>query len=154
VTIDASFIGVNVGVASRTSARTSMGVSIGVGGNWFNYMALAGTHFAESGGLSYEARDGAENKELIELLRGELFVRREFEQGRQVDVGIKASGFLHSDSSDDDPGGGGFIGVNVTGMWWRWHALRLGSELDIGRYSEGHPEFGVNVAPILVRLAL
>jgi hypothetical protein len=41
-----------------------------------------------------------------------------------------------------------FIGLNVTGIWWQWRRLRVGSELDAGRYSEGRPEFGVNVAPV------
>lgn len=153
MTLDASAVGLNLGFAVRSAPRTSIGASIGIGGNWFNYMALGGGHFAEAGGPSYERKDGYQNKELIELLRATVFVRREFDAGRQLDVGVKASGFMHFDSSDDEPGGGGFVGVDVTGMWWRWRALRLGSELDIGRYSEGRPELGVNVAPILVRLS-
>lgn len=152
-TIDGSFAGVNLGFAVRRSARTSIGGSIGVGGNWFNYMAVGGEHFAEAGGLSYEGKDGYQNKELAELLRATVFIRREFDGGRQLDVGLKASGFLHFDSSDDEPGGGGFVGVNATGMWYRWRALRLGSAVDIGRYSEGRPELGVNVAPVLVRFS-
>jgi hypothetical protein len=153
MTLDAGVVGLKFGIAARTSAHTSVGISIGAGGNWFNYMALGGRHFAEAGGPSYQKKDGAVNKELLELFRASVFVRREFDAGRQLDVGLKASGFLHSDSSDDDPGGGAFVGVDVTGMWWRWRALRLGSQVDIGRYSEGRPELGVNVAPILMRLS-
>jgi hypothetical protein len=137
----------------RILSSALIGGSIGVGGNWFNYMALGGGHFAEAGGPSYEKKDGYQNKELAELFRGTVFIRREFDGGRQLDVGLKASGFLHFDSSDDDPGGGGFVGMNVTGIWYRWRALRLGSQVDIGRYSEGRPELGVNVAPVLVRLS-
>ena len=152
LTVDGSIVGLNVGFAVRNSAHTSIGASIGVGGNWFSYMALGGRHFAESGGPSYETKDGYTSKSLYELLRATVFVRRDFDGGRQLDVGIKASGFLHSDSSDDDPGGGGFVGLNVAGMWWQRGVVRLGSEVDVGRYSEGRPELGVNVAPLLVRL--
>ena len=152
VTLDASFAGLNIGVAVRNSAHTSIGISGGVGGNWWNYMALGGRHFAEPGGPSYEAKDGYTGKSLYEVFRGTVFVRRDFDAGRQLDVGLKASGFLHSDSSDDEPGGGAFVGLNVAGMWYRRGSVRLGSELDVGRYSEGRPELGVNVAPLLVRL--
>jgi hypothetical protein len=152
ITLDASFAGLNVGFAVRNSARTSIGASIGIGGNWWNYMALGGRHFAESGGPSYEKKDGYTGKSLYELFRGGVFVRREFDAGRQLDVGLKASGFLHSDSSDDDPGGGAFLGVNLAGMWYRRGVVRLGSQLDVGGYTEGRPELGVNVAPLLIRL--
>jgi hypothetical protein len=154
VHFDVSGIGLNVGFAARTSPRTSFGVAVGVGGNWWNYMVLGGRHFSESNGLSYTTKDGSTDKALYELVRGTIFVRRHFDGGRQLDLGLKASGFLHSDNSDDDPGGGIFIGANLTGMWWQWRRLRLGSELDIGAYSEGRPEFGINVAPVLVRLTI
>jgi hypothetical protein len=152
---DLAAAGLNVGYALRNSDKTSFGASLGVGGNWLNYMALGGSHFAESDGLSYQAKDGSTNKGLLELARAGVFVRRHFEQGRQVDVGLKGSAFLHSDSSDDDPGGGVFMGMNVTAMWWRWRQVRLGSELDAGAYMEPHAkEFGVNVAPVLLRITI
>jgi hypothetical protein len=149
---DATIAGLDAGFAVRSSDRTSVGLSIGVGGNWLNYMALGGGHFAESGGLSYERKDGATSKELFELLRAGVFARRYFDHGRDIQVGLKASAFMHFDSSDDDPGGGAFVGLNVTGMWWQWRYLQLGSEMDTGLYTEGRPEFGINVAPVLVRL--
>jgi hypothetical protein len=154
VHFDLSLAGLNVGFAARSASRTSFGGSIGIGGNWWNRMVIGGRHFSESGGLSYEAKDGSTDKALFELVRGTIFVRRHFDAGRQVDIGLKASGFLHSDSSDDEPGGGVFVGVNVAAMWWQWRWLRVGSEVDIGQYTEGRPEFGVNVAPVLVRLTI
>lgn len=153
VSIDLSFAGVSVGYAVRNSANTSFGASVGIGGNWLSYMAIAGRHFAEANGLSYEAKDGAGNKELIELLRASVFVRRELAAGRQLDLGLKGSAFLHSDSSDDDPGGGLFVGLNATAMWWKWNRVRVGSSLDAGMFTEGRPEFGINVAPVLVRVS-
>jgi hypothetical protein len=153
LSLDLSAIGLNVGFALRNTDRTSLGVSLGGGGNWYNYMVVGGRHFAESGGWSYEEKDGSTDKSLFELVRLSLFMRRHLAAGRQLDVGVKASGFLHSDSSDDDPGGGIFVGINVTGIWWQWRRLRFGSELDVGRYSESRTaEFGVTVAPVLVRV--
>lgn len=151
--VDLAFAGLSVGVARRVSDRTAVGASLGIGGNWLNYMALGGRHFAESGGLSYEDKDGYTSKSLLEGIRGSLFVRRHFSGGQELDLGLKASLFLHGDSSDDDFGGGSFVGANVTYTWLQWRKLRLGSELDIGRYSEGKPELGVNVAPLMVRVA-
>lgn len=153
--VDVSLVGISVGFAVRNSARTSVGAAVGAGGNWWNYMVLGGRHFAEEGGLSYDTKDGGTGKALLEMLRGTVFVRTHFEHGRQLDVGLKASGFLHSDSSDDDFGGGVFVGLNVAGTWWQWRRVRVGSELDIGRYAESaRPELGVNVAPLLLRLTV
>ncbi len=153
LSLDFTFAGLNVGYATRSSDRTSFGASIGIGGDWQSYMILGGSHFAESNGLSYEAKDGATDKAIVEVARLGIFVRRHFEAGRQLDLGLKASGFLHSDSSDDDPGAGPFVGLNVTGTWWRWKRLAVGSAMDVGRYSENNDaEFGINVSPILLRV--
>lgn len=153
VHFDLSPVGLAIGFAVRNSPSTSIGFSAGGGGNWYNYMVVAGRHFSESNGWSYDTKDGSTDKSLYEIARLQLFVRRHFASGRQLDVGIKASGFLHSDSSDDDPGGGTFVGVNMTALWWQWRRLRFGSELDVGRYAESRAtELGVNVAPILLRL--
>jgi hypothetical protein len=155
LSLDAGWIGLDVGYAVRSSESTSFGVSLGAGGNWANYMVLAGRHFAESNGLSYQPKDGATGKAVYELARGAIFVRRHFDSGLQVDVGLKASGFLHFDSSDDDPGFGAFAGVKASGVWYRWRRLGLGSELDAGGYFEGgNPELGVNVAPLFLRLTI
>jgi hypothetical protein len=119
VHLDVSLAGLNAGFAMRSSSRMAAGASIGIGGNWLNYMVLGGRHFSERRGLSYASKDGSTDKALYELVRGTVFVRTYFDEGRQIDVGLKASGFLHSDSSDDDLGGGTFVGLNVTAMWWQ-----------------------------------
>lgn len=153
LSLDLTIAGLNVGYAVRNSDNTAFGASIGIGGDWTNFMLLGGSHFAESNGLSYATKDGATNKSTLELLRVGIFARRHFASGRQLDVGLKASGFLHSDSSDDDPGGGAFIGMNVTGTWLNRRHLSLGSGLDVGRYAENTAsEFGVNLLPILARV--
>ncbi len=150
--IDLNFLGLGAGFAVRTGDRTSAGISIGAGGNWMNYMVLGGQHFADAKGLSYQTKDGATDKALFEMFHASVFARRHFEAGRHLEIGVKASGFLHSDSSDDDFGGGTFIGVQATGIWYKWRRLGFGSELNVGRYSEGRPELGINVAPIFMRV--
>jgi hypothetical protein len=153
VHLDLTIAGAAVGFAARSSERTSFGVEIGGGGNWVSRMLLAGTHFGEGGG-----KDGS----LIELAHATVFVRTHFSESRHLDLGAKVSGFLHSDSSDDDPGGGYFVGLNLKYNWANWR-LNLGSEMDIGRYAEpgtgscisgcnGVRELGISVAPILVRV--
>jgi len=155
LSLDLTIAGLNVGYATRNSDNTSFGASLGIGGDWNSFMLLGGRHFAESNGLSYEAKDGATDKAVIELARFGVFVRRHFDAGRQIDLGLKASGFLHSDSSDDDPGVGAFLGVNVTGVWWQWKRIRVASALDIGRFAETNAaELGVNVSPILLRVTI
>jgi hypothetical protein len=151
--VDLSALGASLGAAVRTSPRTSLGLSIGVGGNWVNYMLLGGRHFANESGLSYQEKDGATGKGLYEMLRGTVFLRTHFSERRHLDVGAKVSGFLHSDSSDDDPGGGVFVGMNVAYVWSGWRRLSVASEMDIGRFAEQRvTEFGVNVAPVMVRI--
>jgi hypothetical protein len=152
--VDLAIAGVAVGVAARTSYRTSFGVELGGGGNWVNRMLLAGSHFSESGGRS---------SSIIELAHATAFMRTHLGESQHLDLGAKVSGFLHSDSSDDDPGGGYFVGLNAKFVWARWRRINLGSEMDVGLYVEpgsgtcisgcqGVQELGVNVAPILVRI--
>jgi hypothetical protein len=153
--MDVSGLGLDAGFALRTTARSSLGLSVGIGGNWANYMLIAGGHFAEPGGLSYAAKDGADSKELFELLRASLYSRHYFDHGRQLDLGLKVSVFLHSDTSDDDPGAGGFIGLAATPIWKRWGHVALGSEIDAGAYLESNvTEFGINVAPAFIRISI
>ena len=150
--VDLNLLGVGVGFAVRGDDRTSVGISIGAGGNWFNYMVLGGRHFADPRGFSYQAKDGATGKALLEMFHASVYVRRHFHGGRHLDVGAKASGFLHADSSNDDFGGGTFVGLQATGIWYKWRRVGFGSEMDVGRYSEGTPEIGINVAPLLMRV--
>jgi hypothetical protein len=154
VHLDLAIAGAAAGVAARTSDRTSIGVEVGGGGNWVNYLLAAGGHFGEG---------GAKNSSVVELAHATVFVRTHFSESRHLDLGVKGSAFLHFDSSDDDPGGGYFVGLNAKYSWGRWRRINLASELDVGRYAEpgggtcisgcgGVHELGVNVAPILVRL--
>jgi hypothetical protein len=154
--LDLAIAGVAVGFAARTSERTSFGVEIGAGGNWVNHLISDGGHFTEG---------GTRNSSLVELAHATMFMRTRFSETQHLDVGLKGSGFLHFDSSDDDPGGGYFVGLNAKYDWARWRRLHFASEMDIGRYAEpgngtcisgceGVRELGVNVAPILVRFSV
>jgi hypothetical protein len=153
VHVDLTIAGAAVGLAARTSDRTSVGVEVGAGGNWVNHMLLAGSHFGGAGG---------NRNSLDELAHATVFMRTRFSESQHLDLGVKGSAFLHFDSSDDDPGGGYFVGLNAKYNWLKWRRLELASEMDFGRYAEpgsgncisgceGVHEFGVNVAPILVR---
>jgi hypothetical protein len=153
VHLDLTIAGAAVGFAARTSERTSFGGEIGGGGNWLNYMLVGGSHFVER---------GEKNNSLIELAHATVFMRTRFSESQHLDLGAKASAFLHFDSSDDEPGGGYFVGLHAKYSWAKWRRLNLASEIDIGRYAEpgygtcisgceGVREFGINVAPILVR---
>jgi hypothetical protein len=150
VHLDLAIAGAAVGLSVRASERTSFGVEVGGGGNWVNYMLLGGDHFKQS------------ESSLIELAHVTVFVRTHFSEAQHLDLGLKGSGFLHFDPSDDDPGGGYFVGLNAKYSWAKWRRVNLASEMDIGRFAEpgtgncisgceGVQEFGVNFAPILVR---
>ncbi|MES2178298.1 MAG: hypothetical protein V4550_10575 [Gemmatimonadota bacterium] len=152
VHLDLTIAGAAVGFAARTSERTMFGVEIGGGGNWVNY-TLAGSHFSKG---------GARNSSLVELAHATVFMRTRFSESQHLDLGAKVSAFLHFDSSDDEPGGGYFVGLNAKYSWAKWRRMNLASEMDIGRFAEpgngtclsgceGRQEFGINVAPILVR---
>lgn len=148
---DVTAFGLNVGYARRTSERSSAGFAVGVGGNWLNYMLLAGRQFSGADGFSYEPKNGAPSRNLFELLHGDVFVRRYYDHGRDIQVGLKGSGFL---ASNNDGNFGYFVGVNVTGMWLQWGHLQVGSEIDSGIYTEDRPEFAINIAPVLFRVNL
>jgi hypothetical protein len=148
--LDLAIVGAAVGFAARTSEHRSFGAEIGGGGNWVNHMLVSGSHFGE-GGAS-----------VIELAHATVFMRTHFSASQHLDVGAKVSGFLHFDSSDDEPGGGYFVGLNAKYSWANWRRLNVASEMDIGRYAEPGDsacirgceeihELGINVAPILVR---
>src|SRR3954470_15853388 len=103
VNLDVTAFGLNVGYARQTSDRTSSGFAVGVGGNWLNYMLLAGQQFSTADGFSYAPKNGAPSRNVFELLHGDVFVRRYFDHGRDIQVGLKASGFLAS-NNDGNPG--------------------------------------------------
>jgi hypothetical protein len=171
IAFDLTPVGLALTAAATTSPKSAVGLSVGIGGNWWNYMVLAGSHFSQERGFSYEKKDGATGKGLFEVLHGSVYMRRYISDRSHLDVGLKGSLFAHFDSSDDEPGGGRFLGAHVNYMWWgtqlwgKKPAVRqasgrpsggwvhFGSQLDVGSYAEGsRGEFGINVAPIVVRI--
>jgi len=117
-------------------------------------MLLAGRHFSHEDGPSYETRDGFVDKELIEILHAGAFLRRSPSERVSLDVGARASVFIHFDSSDDDPGVplflGGYANLRVGNRW-----VKLGPTLMVGLFSEGSHarELGVLLVPFSGRVS-
>jgi hypothetical protein len=142
----------SAGYARRIGAHRYLGVEGGVDVGFFTYMIYAGRHFAEHDGWSYEEKDGFENKELFEILHGNLFVRHEYADWWQIDTGLRSSLFLHFDSSDDDAGSGVFAGAYMTAMFG-WKHFKLGPRVQAGVFYEHEGEFGVFLQPLIGRIA-
>jgi hypothetical protein len=153
ITIDAQILGATIGYARRISPTSHAGATLGLGGHLIEYMALAGRHFSEDSGLAYEERDAGTNPLVYELLSVGGFVRRQQSERWQVELGVRASAFFHFDSTDDEPGGGAFVGVYVLPMYG-WRRLKFGPRAMAGVFTEGRgrTEFGVHLAPLTARM--
>lgn len=151
VTLDASPLSASVAYARQVSPGRFLGAEVGVGGDLVHVMLLAGRHFAEDWGLSYEGKDSHGGEFLFELLHVDAFYRIQPSERWNVDVGGRLSGFLHFDDSDDDPGGGVFYGAFVEAMYG-WRSLKFGPRVLVGFFTEGRPEFGIYLAPLNGRL--
>lgn len=151
--VDVQPVGVTVGYARTLSGGPAIGGEIGVGGNFLEYMLVAGRHFSEDGGLAYEDRDASTDALLFEMLSLSVFVRPARTGNWDVDAGMRASAFLHFDSSDDDPGGGVFAGLYTTALYG-WRAVKFGPRLMVGAFSEGPDttEFGMHAALLIGRI--
>lgn len=152
LTLDVGAIGGSLGLAWRIDERRSLGVGGGVGGDLFGYMLVAGRHFAEESGLSYQPKDGYRDKFLLEVAHLNAFVRQRTTSRWEFDVGLRGSSFIHYDSSDDDPGGGLFLG-GFAAAYYRFRALKVGPRLLFGAFRENRAEFGVYVVPLTIRFA-
>ncbi len=150
--VDADVIGGSVSYAWDGADGTYWGVGAGLGGTVLGYMVFAGGHFAE--GVSYSDRDTARDKFLFELAHIEGFRRWSPTVRADYDVGVRTSLFFHSDSSDDDFGGGVFVGAYTKAMWG-WPRLKFGPGVLIGLFTEGRRtrEFGVFVSPLSGRVS-
>ena len=151
-TLDAGAIGGSLGVAWRIDEQRMVGVGGGVGGDIVGYMLLAGRHFAEDFGLSYERKDGYHSKFLLEYVHLNAFMRQETAGRWEFDAGLRASTFLHYDSSDDDPGGGLFMG-GYAAAYYSYRAVKLGPRVLVGAFKERRAEFGIFVVPLTLRFA-
>ena len=152
--VEADWIGGAVSYARTRGPGRYWGLEAGVGGGFVNRMLLAGRHFSDEDGPSYEPRDGAVDKELIELLHVGMFRRWSPTERVSWDVGARASVFIHTDSSDDDPAIPLFLGTYANLMVGnRW--LKAGPRLLIGMFSEGSQarELGVYLVPLAGRVS-
>ena len=151
VTLDASLLSASLAYARQVSPGRFLGAEVGVGGDFIHAMLLAGRHFSEDWGLSYERKDGPGDEFLFEVFHVGAFYRIQPSERWNVDVGGRISGFLHYDDSDDDPGGGAFYGAFAEAMYG-WRYLKFGPRVLVGVFTEGRPEFGIYLAPLNGRL--
>lgn len=151
--LDLDVVGGGLSYARARGQGGYVGLGAGVGGAFWNRMLLAGRHFSDEGGPSYQARDGATDKDLIEILHAEVF-RRWVTDGRwSFDAGVRGSVMIHFDSSDDDPGVPLFVGAYGSALWGG-RRFRVGPRLLVGLFTEGAlaREFGVYLVPVSGRV--
>ncbi len=143
--------GLTVGYARGVAPDRLVGGELGIGGDWTSVMLLGGRHFGEW--IAYEERDAAGDEQLFELGHVGIFVRGVESERWEWDAGARASAFLHFDESDDDPGGGLFVGVYGT-LLVGWSRVKLGPRVQVGLFSEGSGtnELGVYLAPLTGRV--
>ncbi len=152
--VEADWIGGALSYARTRGPGRYWGLEAGVGGGFLNRMLLSGRHFSEEDGPSYQPRDGAVDKELIEILHVGAFRRWSPTERVSWDVGARASAFVHTDSSDDDLAVPLFLGAYANVLWGnRW--VKVGPRLLMGMFSEGSGsrELGVYLVPLAGRVS-
>jgi hypothetical protein len=146
-----------LGYAHRMGPDTSLGVKLGFGFDGLAPVPLAGGHFTDDWGYSYETRDGSTGKQFIEVGQIAVFVRQFLPRRFHLEVGLRLVGGLHSDSSDDDAGGATFMG-GYGAVFWGNSIISLGSRVSLGMFSESRygaapeREVAVVINPIIVKL--
>ena len=152
--IDLQPVGAALSFAVPAGSRL-VGLELGVGGNVLEHMIVGGRHFAEDVGVAYEERDVTGGKLLFEVGSASLFLRTRPAERWTLDAGIRASGFLHLDGSDDDPGGGLFVGGYAQPMWGS-RRFKVGPRLLVGAFMEqdglDSAELGVHLAALVGRI--
>ena len=153
--LDAGILMASLSYARRAGDNWFLGMGGGVGGDFLGYIVVAGRHYSEYGGWSYEDKDGFRDKMLFDLIHGKLFARYEPSEHWQTDFGIRSSYFLHFDSSSDDAGGGVSAGAFVNPMVG-WKNLKVGPTVTAGGFwgCRNAREFGVYLSPLTVRVTL
>jgi hypothetical protein len=145
-----------LGFASRVAPNTSVGVKLGFGFDMLTGVPLAGGHFADDWGISYQERDGNTGKRFLEVGQAALFVRQFLTNRFHLEAGARVGGGLHFDSSDDDPGGATFLGA-YGAIFWGGSIVSIGSRVSAGVFSESRGsgplrELAVVVNPIILKL--
>lgn len=145
--------GLTVGYARGVAPGRLVGGELGIGGDWTSLMLLGGPHFGEW--ITYGERDAAGNEQLFELGHVGAFLRGLEGERWTWDAGLRASAFLHFDDSDDDPGGGLFVGAYGT-LLVGWSRVKLGPRVQIGLFTEGRGtnELGIYLAPLTGRVTV
>jgi hypothetical protein len=146
-----------LGYARRAAPNTSFGVKLGFGFDMLSPVPLAGGHFTDDWGLSYEQRDGYNGKHFVEVAQVAVFIRHFLPRRFHLEVGVRLAGGMHSDSSDDDSAGADYT-AGYGAVFWGGSILSVGSRVSVGMFSEsrhGAPperELAVVLNPIIVKL--
>lgn len=150
--VDGEVLGGSLSFARHRGDGVYQGIAVGLGGSFLTRMLLSGRHFSHSGGPSYEARDGSTDQQILELLHVALF-RRWTRERRSLDVGVRGSVMLHSNSFDDDPGFPLFGGVYASALFG-WRRVKLGPRVLVGIFTEGSgtTEPGILLVPFTGRI--
>ncbi len=153
--LDVGLLSASVSYAGRLQGDWFMGAGGGVGGEFISRMIVGGRHFGQSPGIVYETPDGYGGDLLFEMVHLNLFARYEPAGRWQFDTGVRGSVFLHFDESDDDPGGGAFLGTYAA-AYWGWKNFKVGPRVLVGVFTEDADtrEFGINVAPLTFRIVV
>ncbi len=154
LTIEANFIGGSLGYSYRMSDKWFAGFRVGVGGDLLDLMLFSGRHFAEEAGWAYEERDRYTEKQVIELIHLNLTFTRDLPGKFSMESAARASAFWHLDSSDDDPGGGYFLGGIIQPMFGTRY-VKIGTKIMTGFFMETNTrEFGIHLGGPNLRLQL
>lgn len=150
--VDAEILGGSLSFARHRGGGSYQGMAVGLGGSFLTRMLLSGRHFSHPGWPSYETADGSTDQQLFELLHVALF-RRWTSPRRSVDVGVRGSVLLHSNSFDDDPGIPLFAGVYANALFG-WRRVKLGPRVLVGVFTEGSgiTELGILLVPFTARI--
>ena len=92
--------------------KWSCGLGGGFGPGFINYMAAAGSHFSTENSFTSSKRDRYDNETFIEVAYFTAFAMYR-KNALSLEMGIRLSGFIHIDDSDDDWGGGDGDGEGV-----------------------------------------
>ena len=113
--VDIFPLDVNVNLCVNINPSISFGVFAEAGKNFTEYFIVAGDHFAKEITLfKYNGRDDYDGEFYAGLVNLGLFSRIALKDKHIFDIGFQNEFFIHYDKSDDDIGGGEFLGLFTT----------------------------------------
>ena len=115
--IDFSPIKISPHVCFNIDNRIGIGLELGLGVNFTNFRLVAGSHFAGSSTpIVYADRDNNGGIMFRSYADFSIFTRLNLHTKKEIDIGLHGFVFIHSVTTDDDFGGGYFVGTFVRYM--------------------------------------